>query len=105
MVVLSIATLNFMDIKIKTIRTYNSLKMQADFVLSKQKSNSLYGDKIVESAFYVKTNKDNCCSHLCMSKIPLQSIVENKRKFNLMNGNSRREFVLNFLASNALMTK
>ena len=38
-----------------------------------------------------------------MSKIPLFSIVDRKKKFRLMNGNSRREFVLNSLASNVVV--
>ena len=40
-----------------------------------------------------------------MSKISLQWIVEREKTFSLLNGNSRREFVLNSLDSNATFTK
>ena len=43
--------------------------------------------------------------HLCMLKILIWLIVERKKKFSLLNGNSRREFVLNSLGSNALFLK
>ena len=59
----------------------------------------------IDEAAFSKFDTKHYCSNLCISKISFQSIVECVNKFHSRNGNSRRQYFINSMASNAHVTK
>lgn len=68
---------------------------------SKRKSSTKFIETFDESALYIEMSTTSCCNNFCISKIPFQYIVEDNKKMCLTVENSRIDFVLNSLPSNA----
>ena len=86
-------------------RTYNSIKHVIGYAPSKRNFSVIHVQIDDYIHFFEKISKEYCCTYLCISDIPFRSMSKGFKKFRGMNENSRREYVLNSLSSNACISR